>query len=116
MIARIWHGYTTAENANRYEAVKKREMLPGISTVRGYVGSYLLRRSKGGEVEFVVIMLWASLDAIRNFVGADYEAAVVPPDCEALLSRYDERSAHYEIVIQTSARDASSGRDTSSGA
>src|SRR5439155_10203559 len=55
--------------------------------------------------EFVVIMLWASLDAIRNFVGADYEAAVVPPDCEALLSRYDERSAHYEIVIQTSARD-----------
>ncbi len=84
MIARIWHGYTTVENANRYEAVKKREMLPGISTVRGYVGSYLLRRSKGGEVEFVVIMLWASLDAIRNFVGADYEAAVVPPDCEAL--------------------------------
>jgi heme-degrading monooxygenase HmoA len=109
MIARIWHGYTTADNANRYEAVKKREMLPGISTVRGYVGSYLLRRSKGSEVEFVVIMLWESLDSIRNFVGADYEAAVVPPDCEALLSGYDERSAHYEILIEPAARDASSG-------
>jgi heme-degrading monooxygenase HmoA len=109
MIARIWHGYTTAENANRYEAVKKPEMLPGISTVRGYVGSYLLRRSKGSEVEFVVIMLWESLDAIRNFVGPDYDAAVVPPECGALLSRYDERSAHYEVLMQPMARDAPSG-------
>jgi heme-degrading monooxygenase HmoA len=109
MIARIWHGYTAAENANRYEAVKKREMLPGISTVRGYVGSYLLRRSKGSEVEFVVIMLWESLDAIRNFVGPDCEAAVVPPECGALPSSYDERSTHYEIVMQPTAGTASSG-------
>lgn len=55
MIARLWHGYTTAENANKYEAIKKREILPGISTVRGYMGSYLLRRLNGGEVEFTVI-------------------------------------------------------------
>jgi heme-degrading monooxygenase HmoA len=116
MIARIWHGYTTAENASKYEAIKKRKMLPGISTVRGYIGSYLLRRMNSGEVEFTVITLWESLDAIRDFVGADYEAAVVPPDCEALLSRYDERSAHYEILTKPSARDASSGPDASSDA
>jgi heme-degrading monooxygenase HmoA len=78
MIARIWYGYTTAEDADRYQAVKEPEMLPGISTVRGYVGSCLLRRSKGSEVEFVVIVLWESLDAVRNFVRPDLEAAVVP--------------------------------------
>jgi hypothetical protein len=48
------HGYTTADNANKYEAVKKRELLPGISTVRGYIGSYLLRRMNSGEIEFTV--------------------------------------------------------------
>jgi heme-degrading monooxygenase HmoA len=85
------------------------------SALSGYIGSYLLRRMNSGEAEFTVITLWESLDAIRNFVGADYEAAVVPPDCEALLSRYDERSAHYEILIKPSASDASSERNASSG-
>ena len=31
--------------------------------------------------------------------GEDYEQAVVEPEARALLSRFDERSEHYEVVI-----------------
>ena len=62
MIARIWHGYTKPENADTYEAMLKPEVLPGISRVKGYRGSYFLRREHGSEVEFITILLWESLD------------------------------------------------------
>src|SRR5206468_4109720 len=37
-----------------------------------YKGSYLLRRDAGAEVEFITIMLWDSIDAIRAVAGKDY--------------------------------------------
>jgi hypothetical protein len=40
-----------------------------------------------------------SLDAVRTFAGEDYERAVVEPEAERLLSRFDERSEHFEVVI-----------------
>src|SRR2546428_12841655 len=65
MIARVWHGYTTPGHADAYESMLKPELLPGISKVKGYRGSYLLRRAIGDEVEFITIMFWDSIDAIR---------------------------------------------------
>lgn len=98
MIARIWHGYTRPEDADAYEAMLKPELLPGISRVKGYKGSYLLRRDEADEVEFITIMLWDSIDAIRAFVGPDYETSVVPEERRKYLSRHDAKSAHYEIA------------------
>jgi heme-degrading monooxygenase HmoA len=100
MIARIWHGWTTPENAGSYEQLLRAEVLPGIHRVEGYRGAYLLRRGAADEVEFVTLTLFESLDAVRAFAGEDYEAAVVPPAARALLGRFDERSAHYEVVIE----------------
>ncbi len=98
MIARIWHGYTHPGHANAYEAMLKPELLPGISNVAGYKGSYLLRRNLGDEVEFITIMLWDSLEALRALAGPDYEFAVVPEERRKYLSRYDAKSAHFEIT------------------
>jgi heme-degrading monooxygenase HmoA len=98
MIARIWHGYTKPEHADAYEAMLKPELLPGISKVKGYRGSYLLRREAGAEVEFITIMLWDSIDAIRAVAGKDYETAVIPQERRRYLSRYDAKSVHYQIV------------------
>jgi heme-degrading monooxygenase HmoA len=96
VIARIWHGWTTPENADAYESHLRTEVLPGIHRIDGYAGAYLLRTG-GPEVEFVTVTLWESLDAIRAFAGDDYERAVVPPEARALLARFDERSRHYEV-------------------
>lgn len=98
MIARIWHGYTEPEHADAYEALLKPELLPGISRAKGYIGSYLLRRPLGTEVEFVTIMIWDSLDAIRAAAGPNYEAAVIPEERRKYLARFDAKAAHFEIA------------------
>ena len=98
MIARVWHGYTKPEHADAYEAQLKPELLPGISKVKGYCGSYLLRREMGAEVEFVTIMLWESIESIRAVAGTDYENAVIPAERRKYLARYDAKALHYEIA------------------
>jgi heme-degrading monooxygenase HmoA len=100
MIGRLWHGWTIHENADAYEALLRREVLPGIHRVPGYHGAYLLRRDAGPEVEFVTMTLFESWDAVREFAGADFEAAVVPPAARALLARFDARSVHYDVLHQ----------------
>ena len=97
MVARVWHGYTTLANADAYEAMLKPELLPGLSSVKGFRGSYLFRRTAGDEVEFITIILWDSLDDIRAIAGADYERAVVPEERRSVLKRWDEKAAHYDV-------------------
>ena len=99
MICRIWHGWTTPANADAYEALLRSEIFQGIAerNLPGYHGIELLRRRGEEEVEFVTLMWFDSLDAVRGFAGADYEVAVVPPRARELLLRFDQRSAHYEV-------------------
>jgi len=98
MIARVWHGSTKPEYADAYESHLKPELLPGLSQKKGFRGSYLLRRAAGDEIEFVTIILWDSIDDVRAIAGPDYEKAVIPEDRLPLLTRYDARAAHYEVV------------------
>ncbi|MFL5577807.1 MAG: antibiotic biosynthesis monooxygenase [Gemmatimonadaceae bacterium] len=102
MICRIWHGWTSPANADAYERLLREEVFAGIAArgIAGYRGIHLLRRNAGEEVEFVTVMWFDGLAAVRAFAGADYELAVVPPSARALLSRFDPRSAHYEVREQ----------------
>lgn len=104
MITRIWHGWTTPQNADIYENLLKSEIFPGIASkkVSGYRQIQLFRRPLETEVEFVTIMWFDSWDAVRQFAGEDYEKAYVPPQARKVLSRFDERSQHYEIREQLS--------------
>lgn len=102
MISRIWHGWTRHENADAYEGLLRSEIFTGISerSIKGYRGIHLLRRNTGEDVEFVTIMWFDSMEAVRAFAGEDYEGAVVPPKARQLLSKFDSRSAHYEVIEQ----------------
>jgi heme-degrading monooxygenase HmoA len=99
MISRVWHGWTTPANADAYESLLRSEIFRGIQDrqIAGYRGIQLLRRSLEHEVEFVTVMWFDSLEAVRTFAGEDHEVAVVPPEARALLSRFDARSQHYEV-------------------
>ena len=99
MIIRVWHGWTTPDNAGAYENLLKSEVFKGIAEkqIAGYRCIELIRRDLGDEVEFVTMMRFASLDDVKKFVGEDYERAYVPPAARKLLKRFDERSQHYEL-------------------
>ena len=99
MIFRIWHGWTSPENADTYENLLKEEIFPGIASknVPGYRGISLLRRDLGNEIEFITIMQFDSLESIKQFAGEDYEKSYVPDKAKKVLSRHDSRAQHYEL-------------------
>jgi heme-degrading monooxygenase HmoA len=99
MIARLWHGYTNPANAPIYEQMLLTDILPGIHRIKGYKGCYLLRRKTDRETEFITLTLWESLEAVKDFAGPDYRKAVVVPEAEALLTRHDLESVHYDCVL-----------------
>ena len=109
MIARVWRGWTTPENADVYERLLETEIFPGIEAKRvaGFRGIRLLRRALDFEVEFMTIMEFDDLDAVREFAGPDYETAYVPRAAREVLSRFDLASAHYEVRIDAQAPPAS---------
>jgi len=102
MICRIWHGWTTRQNADSYETLLKEEIFLGILNRRisGFKGVQLLRRQVKEETEFITLMTFDSLESVREFAGQDYEQAVVPEKARAILSRFDQRSKHYEIKAE----------------
>ena len=99
MICRIWHGWATPENADAYERIVRGQVIPGIEAMRipGFRHIDLMRRV-GSEVEFVTIMWFDSLDDVKRFVGEDYEVSHVPAEARAVLVRFDDRAAHYEVL------------------
>lgn len=101
MITRIWRGWTTLHNAPVYQNLLLTEIFPGIEArnVPGYRGISLARREIENEVEFMTIMWFDSLDAVKGFAGEHYETAVVPVKARAVLLRFDAISAHYDTIV-----------------
>lgn len=102
MISRIWHGWTTHQNADVYEQLLKEEIFVGIQNryIPGFRGIQLLRRQLKDETEFITIMTFDSLESVKEFAGIDYEQAVVPKEARAVLLHFDQRSQHYEIKAE----------------
>ena len=105
MIARLWRGWATRTNADAYEAHYRTSVREHLRQVDGFIDAQLLRRDDGEAVEFVSITYFESFDAIRRFAGADWEAAVVAPEAQRLLSGFDERCSHYTVSVAASAGD-----------
>ena len=105
MIARIWNGYTRPEHSTVYEIMLREEIFTGIRDrkMNGFIDVQLLKRKLVDEVEFITVMRFESIDAVKEFAGNDYEKAVIYEDAKPLLVRYDERSQHYEIKQSISA-------------
>jgi hypothetical protein len=100
VICRLWRGWTSQANAAAYEAVVRGEVIPGIEAraIPGFLHIDLMRRDLGDEVEFQTLRWFDSLDSIRAFMGEDYAVSHVPAAARAVLSRFDDRAAHYEII------------------
>jgi len=100
MIARIWHGWTSPENAPKYEYVLKHEVIPSIEdkNIEGFRNIKVLKRTLKDEIEFITIMQFDNLACIKNFMGDNYDRSYVPENAKKVLSRFDDTVQHYEIV------------------
>jgi antibiotic biosynthesis monooxygenase (ABM) superfamily enzyme len=100
MIARIWHGWTKPADANAYEKLLRDEIFPSIAArkIAGYRGAELFVREDGNEVEFVTLLRFDSMDAVKGFAGADASKPVIYPKAEALIIRM-EPARHYRVTI-----------------
>jgi hypothetical protein len=100
MICRIWHGWTTRENADAYERTVRSDVIPGIEAMRmpGFRHIDLMRRELDDQVEFVTAMWFDDVDSIKAFMGDDYTVSHVPATARAVLARYDQRAAHYAVI------------------
>ena len=99
-VKRVWHGWTTPENADKYQSLLNNEVFPGIEAkkIPGYQNIELMRRVHSDEVEFVTIMTFDSLQNVINFQGEDYTRCYVPDAAQQLLKRWDQVSAHYDVI------------------
>jgi antibiotic biosynthesis monooxygenase (ABM) superfamily enzyme len=101
MIARIWYGWTTRENAEKYEKLLREEVLLEIAkrSIPGYKGAEIfIREADNNETEFITLLRFETLDAVKTFAGKAYETPVIPPECKKLLTRHSEKSRHYRVV------------------
>jgi len=101
LIARHWRGWTKVQDADAYESLLKQTVFPSLSSIEGYQGGYLLRNNGPQEVEFVVINLFDTLDAVKRFAGQDYRTPVFEPEAKRLLSRIEPAATHYEVRART---------------
>ena len=99
MIERVWRGWIDPARADAYQNFLQHELLPGAHGIAGYRGARVLRRAVGDEVEFMTITRFDSLEAIRAFAGDDAEQAHIAPRARELLSRWEERTVHYDLAF-----------------
>lgn len=97
MIARVWRGWTKAEDADEYEKLLREVVYPGLRALAGYRDGYILRHNGEPETEFVTVNLFESLEAVKAFAGPDYETPVFEPEARRLLSRVEPIARHYDV-------------------
>jgi heme-degrading monooxygenase HmoA len=102
MIARLWRGQATAENADAYVRHFSHTVTVSLKTMAGHRGAWLLRREADGQTEFLAMTLWESRQAIEAFTGPDIDKAIVEPEARGVLSGFDDSAGHYEVAFKTS--------------
>lgn len=102
-IVRIWKGYGTQAGVDCYcrEHFPK-SVLPQLRAIEGFIEARVLTRAERDETELVVATTWDSLDSLKAFAGEDYEHAVIEPVVRELLTRFDDRVAHFTVALAAS--------------
>ena len=90
-IARVWKG--TARDVAAYLRHLDENVVPELKAIAGYQGLRVLRMDR----EITVMTFWDSMESVQRFAGDHAERAVVEPEAQAVLERYDDFVIHYEV-------------------
>ncbi|MGA2353163.1 MAG: YciI-like protein [Terriglobales bacterium] len=98
LILRMWKGHASVQKSGEYVDFVTEKIFPSLGAIEGHRGAYLLRRAVDDTIEFVVLTLWESMEAVRLFAGSEPNKAVVEPEARAALSSFDESVTHFEVL------------------
>ena len=98
MIARIWKGWTSVRDTDRYAEYITETGIRGLRSTPGNCGAYLLHRPAGDRTEFVVVSFWDGIEGIRAFAGDEVDKAVFYPEDERYLVDREWRVNHYRVA------------------
>ena len=87
-----------ADKADEYYDYLNRTGVGEYKTTEGNRGVYVLRRTEGDKVHFLLISLWDSYDAIRKFAGDNIEKSHYYAEDEAYLLELEPTVTHYEVL------------------
>ncbi len=97
MISRHWTAVLQPGQEERYLQHLKSETFPRLARIPGFVRATILSRPMEEGLEFRVVTVWESLEAVRAFAGESVEEAVVPAAVRELMVRFDPRVVHYDV-------------------
>ena len=101
MIARLWHGITLSTKADNYIDYLNKTGIADYQATEGNLGVQILRRIEGERAHFLIVTLWESVEAIKNFAGEEYEKARYYPEDQDFLLEFEEKVIHYEVIANT---------------
>ena len=98
MIERHWKGIAKLEEADNYIEHLLKDTFPKIEMIKGFIRASILKRPVQQGMEFLIITVWNSMEAIQQFAGVTPESAVVPLSVQKMMIWYDNDVVHYEVV------------------
>jgi len=100
MIARFWRGITAKSKAEEYYSYLQKTGLKDYRATKGNRGVFVFRRIENDRAVFLLLTLWDSYEAIKQFAGPDYEKAIYYPEDKEFLLELEPNVTHYEILAQ----------------
>ena len=98
MIARVWRGWTKAEDADAYTEFLESSGMSDSRSTAGNLGTIVLRRIDGDRAEFTTITLWESVEAAGGFSGTSDDTAVFYPEDDRFLVDREWTVVYHEVV------------------
>jgi heme-degrading monooxygenase HmoA len=96
VIARLWRGATSAADGDAYVDYLRASGRAESQATPGSLGFSILRRTLADRAEFLTMILWETIDAVRGFAGDGLEQAVFFPQDDRYLVERDLVVAHYQ--------------------
>ena len=98
MIARMWHGITPLEKADKYTEFLNARAIPDYRSTPGNLSVFILRRDEGDQTHFITLTFWESLERIRGFAGEEVDRAKYYPEDREFLLGFEPKVQHWEVT------------------